>query len=81
LDGNVIISKDGTAFGKWNKMAGRTIDPFVKRGFKRRAELKLHNYTEKKEIDYFESMFPCHLIPKIATLMIARDCLLGFGSE
>ena len=80
-DGNVIISKYGTVFVRWDKMAGRTFDPFIHRGFNRRAEFKLYNYTEKKEIDYFESMFPWHLIPEVATLMTSRGCLLGFGSE
>jgi hypothetical protein len=80
-DGNFILAKDGTAFVRWEKMSGHTVNPFVQRGFNRRAEFKLHNYTEKREIDYFESMFPWHLIPKIATLMTTRDYLLGFDSE
>ena len=80
-EAGVIIAKDGTAFVRWEKMAGRTVDPFVQRGYNRRAEFKLHNHTEKKEIDYFESMFPWHLIPEIAALMTTRGCLLGFGGD
>ncbi len=28
-DGKFILAKDGTAFVRWEKMAGRTVDPCV----------------------------------------------------
>ncbi len=64
----------------WDKMAGRTVDLFVHRGYIRRAEFKPYNDTEKKEIDYFEFMSPWDLLPEIAALLTARGCLLGFGN-
>ncbi len=75
------LPKTARPFARWEKMAGRTVDPFVQRGFNKRTEFKLHNYTEKNEIDYFDFMPSWHLIPEFATLMTARGCLLGFGSE
>ncbi len=80
-ESDTIRAKDGTGFVTWNKMEGRNVDPFVQRGYNRRAEFKMHNYTEKTESDYFESMFPWHLLPEIAALMTARSRLVGFGSE
>ncbi len=64
-------------------MEDRNVDPFLQRGYNRGggAEYKLHNYTEKIERDYFESMFPLDLIMEIATLMTAHGRLLGLGSE
>ena len=62
-------------------MEGRTLYPFINRGYNRRTEFKMHNYGEKTERDYFELMFPWYLLAEITTLMTARDRLLGFGSE
>ncbi len=57
------------------------MDPFLQRGYNRRAEYKLHNYSEKTKLEYFESMFPWNLIAGIASLMTARGRLLAMGSE
>jgi hypothetical protein len=73
--------KNGNSFVDWNKMEGRTVDPFVQKGYNRRAEFKLHNYTEKTERDFFEAMFPWETIPEIASLMTARGRLLGYGPD
>ncbi len=80
-EGDVILVKHGTSFVTWNKIEGRAVDPFVQRGYNRRVEYKMHNYTEKTKTKYFESMFPWHILPEIAALMTARGRLLGFGSE
>ena len=45
-----------------------------------RAYIKLYNYTEKTERDFFESMFPWVLIPGIG-LMTTKGRLLGCGPD
>ncbi len=76
-----IHVKEGHAFVDWKKMEGHTIKPFLKRGYNRRAEYKLHNYTEKTTLEYFESMLPWNQITNIATLITARGQLLAMKSE
>ena len=47
-------------------MEGRTKDPFVQRGYNKRAEFKFHNYTEKIERKFFDAVFPWHLLEEAA---------------
>ena len=57
---------------KWTTDKGRTVDPFLQRGYQRPAIFKLHNFTEKQEVDYFGACFPMDLIQQIAELMTRR---------
>jgi hypothetical protein len=58
VPGDIIRLKDGTDFVEWTKMEGRTVDLFVQRGYNKRADFKLHNYNEKNEREFFETVFP-----------------------
>jgi hypothetical protein len=78
-DENIICIKNGYFYVEWTKMERRTVDPFVQKGCNKRAEFKLHNYIEKSDRAYFEAMFPWDLIPKIVSLMAARERVLGYG--
>jgi hypothetical protein len=43
----------------WVLGAGRTIDPALRSCYSRGAEYKLHNFTEKRELDFFFNLsFP-----------------------
>jgi hypothetical protein len=48
-------------------MDDRSIDSSVQRGYNKRAEFKLHNYTEKTERKFFEAVFPWYLLEDIAS--------------
>jgi hypothetical protein len=64
---------------KWKKGAGRNVDPFRVRGWNRPAELRLFNYTERKEVDYFQACFPSDLVTQIAEATTLRGQQLGLG--
>ena len=81
MQGDIIRLNDGTDFVEWTKMEGRTVDPFVQRGYNKRAEFKLRNYIEKTEREFFEALFPWHLHVDIASRMTSWGRLLGFGED
>jgi len=58
----IILVKNGNSLVEWNKMEGRILDPFLQKSYNERAEFKLHNYTEKIEREFFESVLPMDLL-------------------
>ena len=81
MPGDFIRLKDGTDFVERTKMEGGPVDPFAQRGYNKRAETKLHNYTDKTGREFFEAAFPWHLLEEIDSQMHARGRLLGFGKD
>ena len=75
---NIIKMKNGQ---KWSKGVGRTVDPFLQRGYHQNAKLRLPGCTEKNEMEYFLACFPKHFINSIAQLMTQKGRSLLFGTS
>ena len=65
---------------RWKKREGRQIDTLSTNGYQRPPLYKLHAFTEKAELDYFHSFFPCDLIHDIVQSMTLNGRKLGFGA-
>jgi hypothetical protein len=65
----------------WVLGAGRTVDHALCSGYARAAEYKLHNFTEKRELIFFQSVFPISTVEGMATRMTSKGVELGFGSS
>ena len=76
--GDVMKLRNGQ---EWRKGAGRTVDPFMQRGYQQRAKLRLPGSTEKNEMEYFLACFPKHLIETIAQIMTHNGRTLQFGTS
>ena len=76
--GSVIKMANGQV---WKKGVGRTVNPFLQRGYRQGAKLRLPGCTEKNEMEYFLACFPKHLIEMIAQLMTQKGRTLQFGTS
>lgn len=52
----------------WKINIGRSIDPFSISEYDGSAKCKLHNFTEKNELEFFMGCFP-------SSLVRPKDCL------
>ena len=73
---NVLKMRDGQV---WKKGVGRTVDPFLQKGYQHAARLRLPGSTEKNEMEYFLACFPRDLITEISELMTIKGRQLQFG--
>ena len=78
-DGFITMANANPAV-RWKKDSGRTVDPFVQKGYSRPAHFHLPELESKSELEFFMRMFPTELIPEIALRMTERGRRLGFGS-
>ena len=50
----------------WQLRRGRVLDPQQSSGLQLPARLKIHNFRDKTELDFFQAVFPSELVPDIA---------------
>ena len=64
----------------WIKSQGRVVDPMANDGYQRPPRYKLHGFTCKNELEFFESFFPTNLINETAACMTQNGQRIGFGT-
>ena len=65
----------------WFKNQGRVVDPMATFGYQRPPLYKLHGFTTKNELEFFQSFFPVNLINETAACMTTNGRRLGYGTH